>query len=90
VRDDRIEAGRRLVVEHAVRVRHDRAREAGAFQHAARELRRNAIDTRCEADALERPHHDRVDLRFRTLRVFAQRQRDVLADRQSESNSAAN
>ena len=82
VGDDRIEAGRRLVVEHAVRVRDHRARETGAFDHAAREFGREALADVRKPDALERLLDLRADLCFRELRVLAQRQRDVVEDRQ--------
>ena len=83
VGDDRIETGRGFVVEHELGPRDDRAREAGALEHAAGELGGQIVVGLGEPHAVERIHDGAPDLRFRELGMFAQRQRDVLADGQA-------
>ena len=83
VRDDRIEPGRRLVVQHELGAGYDRAREARSLEHAARKVAWHRVIGMSEADALERVFDRFADLRVGAMRVLAQRQRDVLADRQA-------
>ncbi len=88
-RDDRIEARRRLVEEEELRIHHDRARERCALDHAAGQLARHQILKAAEVDDFElEPAHD-ADRRRIERRVLAQRQRDVLADRQRRQQRAA-
>ena len=66
MRDDRIESGRRFIVEDGPRVGDHGPREAGALDHAARQLGWKAIADRRQADALERLLDMRLDFVVRT------------------------
>ena len=79
----RVEARRRLVVEHHLGLEHECPRDAHAFAHATRELgwqeRQHVLR---ESDASQRLHHARSDFVLGQARVLAQRIRDVLVDRE--------
>src|SRR5215211_1759094 len=78
--DQRVERAERLVVEHQLRVDGERAREADALLHAARELvwerRRDVL----EPDELEHVGRARVPLRLRRA-LDLEAERDVLDHR---------
>ena len=77
-------SGRRLVVEHALRVRDHGAREAGALDHAARKLGRKAFARRSASPTLSSVSSTRARISSSgMLRAFAQRQRDVVEDREA-------
>src|SRR5215211_512996 len=77
---DRVEAGVRLVEEHDVRVEHERAGEAGALAHAARELVGHLVVGALEADLAQAPRDDVRDLVLALVRVLAEREADVVVE----------
>ena len=79
-RADGIQAGVGLVEEHDVRVEHERAREAGALAHAARELVGHLRARRLEPDLAQPPHDEVLDLVLALVRVLAQREGDVVVE----------
>ena len=68
-RRDRIEAGRRLVVEQDARLRGHRPRDRDAPPLPARELRRHAVDELAEPDEAQHFLDPRVDLVERPVSV---------------------
>src|SRR5213080_3123936 len=77
---DRIEAGRWLVEEQQRRVERQRARDPGAFLHAARDLRREVVLEALESNQAELRPDDRVDRVAVELRPLRQRELDVLRE----------
>ena len=77
-RAHRVEPRVRLVEEHDVRVHHERAREAGALAHAARELVRHLVVSAGEADLAQAPRHDLRDLLLALVGVLTQREGRVV------------
>ena len=79
-RAHRVQAGVGLVEEHDVGVEHERAREAGALAHAARELVRRLVARALEAHLAQAPHDDVLDLVLALVGVLAERERDVVVE----------
>src|SRR6185436_13197613 len=77
---DRIQAGRRLVVEDIGRIDGHRAREANALLHAARERGGLHVLDALEPDPGQPLGDATMDLVIADPQVLAHRQRDVLAD----------
>src|SRR4051812_42881950 len=75
---DGVEARVGLVEEHDVGVEHERAREAGALAHAARELVGHLVVRALEAHLAQAPRDDLLDLVLALVRVLAQREADVV------------
>ena len=77
---ERIEAARRLVVDEDGRLEHQRAREADALAHAARELGRElrAATLSSRPRIVELVQHLRAALGGRELRVLDEREGDVV------------
>src|SRR5262245_40665778 len=75
---DGIEAGVGLVEEHDVGVQHERAREAGALAHPARELVGHLVAGALEADLAQARVDDLLDLVLALVGVLAQREGDVV------------
>src|SRR3954453_3494850 len=73
-----VEAGVRLVEEHNVGIQPQRAREAGALAHPARQLVGHLVDRPAQPDLLEPAHDDLRDLLLALVRVLAQRERRVV------------
>src|SRR5206468_272003 len=61
--EDRVEFGRRLVVENQIRVDGERAGDRGALAHSARQLARQFLLGAGEVDLFEGVVDDRADLR---------------------------
>src|SRR3954447_4790074 len=80
LRRDRIESGRRLVVEDHLRIEHDRSRQADALAHAAREIDRHQMLGVRQVHQLQPLAHRARDLVVAHLRMLAQRKGDVLED----------
>ena len=76
----RVEPAGRLVVDQNRRLEHERARQADALAHAARELRREQLLGACEPQELELLGDLRRGSRSRELGVLAQGERDVVHD----------
>ena len=79
-RAHRVETRVRLVEHDDLGLEHERAREARALAHAARELVRQALAGVGQADLVEALVDDVGDLLLGHLRVLAQRERDVVVD----------
>ena len=77
---NRIEAGRRLVVEQDARLGGHRARDRHAAALAARQLRRHPVDELAQADEAEHLGDARVRLVDRPSELLEQLVADVLAD----------
>src|SRR3954454_6885634 len=75
---DRSERAVGLVEEHDVGIEHERAREAGALAHPARELVGHLVVGALEADLAQAPRDDLLDLVLALVRVLAQREADVV------------
>src|SRR5258706_863291 len=89
-RRDRVEAGRRLVVEEDVRLQGDGPRERHALLHPARERgREEPQHVAPEVDEAEHLDDARLDLCLAHLRVLAEREGDVLEDRHRVEERAA-
>src|SRR3954447_15505022 len=75
---DRVEAGVGLVEEHDVGVEHERAGEAGALAHPARELVRHLVVRALEADLAQAAADDLLDLVLALVGVLTQGEADVV------------
>src|SRR5262245_9181597 len=81
VRRERVEAGRRLVVDHDLGLERDRAGQADALLHAARQLARELVLAALQVDPRQHLRHPRADASGRQIGGLAQRKGDVLPDR---------
>ena len=79
---DRVEAGERLVVHDQLGVEGDRARERDAARHAARDLGDVERRRAAQADRVQLHQHDVADHGLVEVGVLAQREGDVLEDRE--------
>ena len=86
-RAHRIEPGRRLVEEEQRRIEGQRARDAGALLHAARDLRRQVVLEALEADEAELRAHDRVDRGGVEVRPGAERLGTIAPDRDRQAGA---
>jgi hypothetical protein len=81
---DRVEAGRRFVVEHHLGVEYQRPGQPNPFLHAARQFRRVLVlHPRRQTHFLQPPPHFLPDLRLDRPAVHAQPEGHVVVDRQA-------
>ncbi len=84
----RIEPAVRFVAQDDLRVEHERTGQAGALAHAAGDLAGQLVLLAREPDHLHLLEHDPADLGLGLLRVLAQREGDVVEQRQRAEQGA--
>ena len=82
LRHQRIDHGGRLVVQHALRTRRQRARDRNRSLHSRRKIGRQQIAHLLHAHHLQEAVHNLINLVFAQFLSFAQREGNVLAHSQ--------
>src|SRR6266540_4910417 len=77
---DRVEAGRRLVIQYVLRPPGDRAGDSDSLAHSTRELGREFRLDVGKVDELERLAHTGIDLGGREFSLLPQSHGDIVAD----------
>ena len=79
---NRIEAGKRLVVQHDFRVERNCAGKRDAARHPAGQLRRHQVFHAAQTDRVQFQQNQIADNRFRQARQFAHRKSNIVEYRQ--------
>ena len=75
---NRVEAGKRLVVQHDFRVKRNRAGKRDAARHPAGQLRRHQVFHAAQTDRVQFQQNQIADNRFRQARQFSHRKSDIV------------